>query len=402
MKLSNPDTLLHDSRENCEARPPRPGLTRSPALPDTMVRQAGENRSMTDPAAWWCPLADAAAALPEPARAPALLALAHAIAGRGDKAAAGPHAFAALRLAEAHADAAVARDARRLLVTLVPRYHAQVATDPLRLAAWNAALRSAVRLGMRALEIGTGCGVLAMLAARAGAQVTACERDPVLAAIAEEAIALNGLASQVSVLAKPAESLSIPGDLDAPAELLFLDVFADNLFAFRPFALLRQVRHLLAADARVIPARVTLVAALAHSASWDRLVPGQVAGLDLTPLRAAAPLDVSIGVANSEVQLRSDAAAMVTAVLPDDLPEDSGDAAATLASHGGPVNGIAVWLRLDLAEGHVLEARPGHQPPGFYARARFHPFAEQHVTAPGEALPIRLTWSGRRLWVAPA
>lgn len=312
--------------------------------------------------------------------------------------AAGLHALAALRLAEANGAGAAAAEARRALARLVPRYHAQVATDPVRLAAWDAALRALVRPGMHALEVGTGCGVLAMLAARAGAMVTACERDPVLAAIAQETVALNRLADAIRVLAKPAEALVIPADLPAPAELLFLDLFADNLFAFSPFEVLRAVRPLLAPGAAIVPARVALVGALADWPGWSRRMPGHVAGLDLSPLRALSPPDMGVAAA----PLRSDPAALLEVDLAGDLPAGEGDAAHVFESHGGPVNGVLLWLRLDLAPGIRLEADPAERERAFYARARFHPFAAVRETVPGERLPVRLAWRGRRVSAAPA
>ena len=46
------------------------------------------------------------------------------------------------------------------------------------ITAYDAALRRAIRPGCRVLEIGTGSGLLAMMAARAGAaQVVTCERN---------------------------------------------------------------------------------------------------------------------------------------------------------------------------------------------------------------------------------
>ena len=51
---------------------------------------------------------------------------------------------------------------------------------------------------VHALDLGTGCGVLALLAARCGADsVTAVEAHPTLVAIARHNAALNGLSRQV-------------------------------------------------------------------------------------------------------------------------------------------------------------------------------------------------------------
>ena len=53
---------------------------------------------------------------------------------------------------------------------------------------------------MYALDLGCGCGVLALMAARAGADtVTALEPHPSLAAAARKNVALNGLSDKVRV-----------------------------------------------------------------------------------------------------------------------------------------------------------------------------------------------------------
>ena len=368
-----------------------------------LTRPPGKMRmAKSDEAEWWRPIADGIDGLPMERRAVARLGLARAIVDRGDKPAASVQALQAFRCAEATGDTDTGRDARLLLSGLVPRYHAQVATDPVRIAAWDKALGSVIRPGMHALEIGAGCGILSMLAARAGASVTACERDPALAAIARETIEKNGLADAIRILAKPAEALTIPDDLATPADLLLLDIFADNLFAFRPFETLRAARHLLATDAIVVPMRVSLVAALAHFDGWRRMVPGQVAGFDLQPLRAAAPPDVGVATDHKGLHLLSDDTPMIAASLPDDLPEAEGNTRHSLVSHGGIVNGVALWLRLDLAPGITLEARPGTHAPGYYARARFHSFAREIETLPGDSIPISFHWQDKRVSVAPA
>jgi type II protein arginine methyltransferase len=351
------------------------------------------------PASWWQSFAAAAEALPAPAQAASMLDLARIIATRGDKRDAASHAYRAIRLAERNDDPATARRARRFLAGLVPRYHAQVATDPTRAAAWDAALRSGIGAGTTALEIGTGCGILAMMAARAGAKVIACEQDPVLAAIAEEMVRVNGLSDAIRILAKPAETLAIPRDLAVPADLLFLDVFADNLFNFRPFALLRAVRPLLAPDVRAIPARVALMGALAYSTYWARQMPGEVAGFDLRPLRAAGLGEVSSD-PDRPVMLRSAVTTCISATLPDALPPDQGEALHDFVSDGGPVNGLALWLRLELAPGLVLEAHPETRPPGFYARPLFHAFDTELDLRAGERLAARVCWEDGRVYAA--
>ena len=74
-----------------------------------------------------------------------------------------------IALALAARDAELAAQASRLLSKNVPAWHFAIVREELRNAAYDAALRRAIRPGARVLEIGTGTGLLAMMAARAGA-----------------------------------------------------------------------------------------------------------------------------------------------------------------------------------------------------------------------------------------
>jgi protein arginine N-methyltransferase 7 len=268
----------------------------------------------------------------------------------------------------------------------------QISTDATRIAAWAAALADLVQPGMLALEVGAGSGILAMLAARAGADVVSCENDDVLAAIAEEIVRHNGLAEQIRIVSKSVADLRVPDDLSRPADLLLLDLFGDSLFNFKPFDAIRIARRLLRPGAVIVPMRVSLIAALADFRRWGRVVPGQVAGFDLGPLVNLASLRHSLDATDPDLLLRSTAEPIVSAVPPDDMPAPSGQSDRILVSNGGPVNGVAIWLRLELAPGHVLEARPGLAPAGFYARPSFFAFKDQLETTPGQRHSIGVVW----------
>jgi type II protein arginine methyltransferase len=74
----------------------------------------------------------------------------------------------------------------------VPRWHFAMMNDEGRNQAFNAAIRNSVTSDSTVLEIGTGAGLLAMMAAKQGATVFTCESIPQLASLAEEVIQHNG------------------------------------------------------------------------------------------------------------------------------------------------------------------------------------------------------------------
>ncbi len=357
---------------------------------------------MNKPASpWWQVFTEAIDKLPPAEQAHRLAGLALQMRARHENDDAARQALRAWQLAR-ETGAGVPEIVRRALAAVTPHYHAQISTDPARLAAWQAALTDRLRPGMLALEVGTGSGVLAMLAARAGAEVVSCESDPVLAALAQESVRHNGLADRVRIVGKPVQALAIPRDLPRPADLLLLDLFSDDLFAFKPFEAVRQAARLLRAGATVVPMRASLEGALAEFGRWHRLVPDKAAGLDLTPLADIAPMRAKIDATDPDLTLRSPAQPLVVARLPDDMPAITGSAERTLISDGGPVNGIAVWLRLEVAPGHVLEARPGQAPRGFYAKPMFFALREPLATVPGQPCLVRAAWEDRQVAVSLA
>src|SRR4051794_6332698 len=120
--------------------------------------------------------------------APAMAALSRLLRTDGWKEAAVGLAARALALAPDHAE--VRAIARGILSADVPSWHFAIIRDEPRNRAYEEALNRAVTPGSRVLEIGTGTGILAMMAARAGAaHVFTCEMEPAVALAARDVIA---------------------------------------------------------------------------------------------------------------------------------------------------------------------------------------------------------------------
>ena len=293
--------------------------------------------------------------------------------------------------------------ARRLLSSLVAGYHARIMNDPRRCAAWDRALRRAVRPGAPVLEIGTGAGLLAMMAARAGAgKVTACERNPVMAAIARDIVALNGFGDHIDVIAKNSRDLALGVDLDRPAELLFCDIFANDMLSWEPLRALADARQLLVPGAPVIPAFGAILLALGDWRDYERYCRiAHPSGFDMSPFNTFIPPAFGVELNDPGLTLLSHeveafrfnfAAPSHPAVARKEF---------VLEPHvAATARGIVQWTRIELDAETVLEARPM---PGtaFYQSPLFYPFPQPIALQPGERVRVTAAHDGKRLVIWP-
>jgi len=178
----------------------------------------------------------------------------------------------------------------------VPRWHFLLVRDWRRNAVYEQALRHFVTPDVTVLEIGTGTGILAMMAARAGAKhVYTCEMEPLVAEAARENIARNGFADRVTVIAKKSTNLVIGADLPRCADLLVSEIVDNGLLGEYVLPILEDAKaRLLRPDARIVPAQIALRGALVGGASWtEQCYMEEVCGLDLSAFNRLAPPTVA-------------------------------------------------------------------------------------------------------------
>ncbi len=308
-------------------------------------------------------------------------------------------------LALAPADAELARQAYRFLADDVPDWHFAIVRDDVRNAAYDAALRRAVRPHSRMLEIGTGTGLLAMMAARAGAaEVVTCEMNPAVAAAATDIIARNGFADRVRVIAKHSDALDVEADLGGPMDLLVSEIVSNELLGEDVLpAHERAVRDLLKPGARVIPARGVIRVAPAEDARDDKLRLGEVDGFDLSPFNRLMTPVRRLKVGHERLQLRGEPADLFTFDFATSEFCAPARACVTCRAAGGRVDGIAQWIVLDLDRETRYENRPRPGAKSCWA-VLFHPLLQPIDTLPGQEIRILGSHDRHRIsiWCEPA
>lgn len=125
------------------------------------------------------------------------------------------------------------------------------------------------------LDIGTGTGILSMMALRAGADtVTACEAFLPMANCAERILQANG-SGQVRLIRKRSTDIEIGVDMPRKANLLVAELLDTELIGEGAIGIYNHAhKELLTDDALCIPARATCFAQVAQStlaSQWNSL-----------------------------------------------------------------------------------------------------------------------------------
>lgn len=236
-------------------------------------------------------------------------------------------------------------------------FHLSMLQDEERNRAYARAIEAVVRPGMRVLEIGTGAGLLAMIAARAGAEVVTCEANPMIAAAASEIVRDNGLADRISVVAKPSNMLRIPEDLPGPADLVIHEIFGAALFDEGVTAALRDARaRLLKPGAPSVPPRASVRCALVREVHDNRRrALANVEGFDLSLFELlVGRWHPNRSFWRNGAELASEPYSVLAMDYDAPAPFGRKQETITVPSFGGRIDGIAQWIAIDFGDDRPL------------------------------------------------
>lgn len=143
---------------------------------------------------------------------------------------------------------------------IIPRWHFEMLNDVQRNTVFEKALANAINENTIVLDIGSGTGLLAMMAARAGAKETiTCEMVGPLAELARETIAHNGLAGRIVSLNEKSTSLVVGKQMPRKANLLVTETVDGALLGEGIVATIAHAKaNLLTEDAQIIPSGATV------------------------------------------------------------------------------------------------------------------------------------------------
>ena len=233
-------------------------------------------------------------------------------------------------------------------------HHRRMLADRERMAAYEAAITEAVRPGMRVLDLGTGTGVLALWAARAGAEVVAVEPHAVIE-VARRVAADNGLADRIRFVRADSRELT----LDAPVDLVVTECMGNFFVTDEMQPVLRDIPRHLAPGGVTLPRGISLHVAGATLPMWNELAFWEepVGGFDFTGALDFARQSAYVVAAEPEL--------LVTApmcVAQFDLvksPDEFSLRANLDVLHRRTIHAVLGWFDAQLTPDVVLSTRPG-------------------------------------------
>ncbi len=245
-----------------------------------------------------------------------------------------------------------------------PLWHFGIVHDERRNAAYAEALRHFVTPDTTVFEIGTGTGILAMLAARAGAKhVYTCERREDVAAAAREIIARNGFAERITVIAKDAHQVRVGTDLPERCNLFVAEIVDNSLLGEQVLPLTQLARErFLTADAGLLPRSVAAIGyAVTGQGQAHKYRMGQISGFDMTPFNRFTPIEINAGKGGGELHPLTAPTELARFDLDAAIRQEGEFKVNLIATRAGEAQAICRWLRLDFGAGILFENNPPHR-----------------------------------------
>lgn len=295
---------------------------------------------------------------------------------------------------------------RRLSAEMVPFWHIPMLNDVRRNDAFEAAIVAALAEtgpDARVLDIGTGSGLLSMMAARAGAQsVTACEMVPIIADMARQIIADNGYADRITVHTAPSTELKVGEHLDERADILVSEILSSDLLTEHVIDTFEDAHaRLLKPDAIVIPRAASAIGCLVESQVLaDYVFVDQVSGFDISRFGALASPKLPIHGTMTDWKRLSDDVELVHIDLTRTQHQSDLHLLQINVLEDGIATGIVQWMHVDLAEGISFDNHPDGYTDGGWLQV-LHNFPEPVAVRAGDVLNVAVGHDRVTLIVRP-
>lgn len=249
-------------------------------------------------------------------------------------------------------NAAVLFALQLLRSTQIPAWHIPMINDHERNDAYEAAVENAVKEGDIVLEIGTGSALVAMMAARAGADhVYTCEMHKPLVEVARETVELNGYSDKVTVIGKKSTDLVMGQDMPEKADVFVSELINVGMLAPDMLTILQHARqNLLKPGAKIIPAAATVYCALIQADDMRRISPVRnINGFNMSKFdQFRTPGYATIDLAAEPHQIMSDTTEAWFFDFYKNMADSDTKTLTVTATETGVAHGVAFWFHLHM------------------------------------------------------
>ena len=143
----------------------------------------------------------------------------------------------------------------KILQKNVPAWHVTMMNDNGRNNFYLSALKSVIKTSSSVFEIGTGSGLLSIMAANLGAhEINTCETNSIIANAAIKVIADNNLSEKINVIPKKSNDIKVEEDMNKQADVLVSEIFSSELLGEDVLPSLEDAKQrLISKNAKIIP-----------------------------------------------------------------------------------------------------------------------------------------------------
>ena len=282
----------------------------------------------------------------------------------------------------------------------VPHWHISMMNDAPRNEAYLKAINLAIGEDDVVLEIGTGSGLLSMMAADAGAKnVITCEASSTITKAATRIIEKNGYGEKITVIDKMSTELIVGQDLPRQADVVISEVLSAELVGEGVRSTILDANQRLLSDGgRTVPEFGAIKVALVGSNTeiCNKISVNAVNGYDLSNFNSIMSQKISLGL-NDSPTLLSNSEDAFNLNLYDSQPISKSEKVLSLkVTKSGLCLGVIQWLKMQLFDHIEYENTPGdtssHWPTPVYL------FDQPLEVTAGEILEVRAVLLEDSIW----
>ena len=282
----------------------------------------------------------------------------------------------------------------------IPAWHFSMMNDTLRNDLYQAAINLVICEGDFVLEIGTGSGLLSMMAANAGANsITTCEASEAIAKVAEKIICTNGYSKKINVINKMSTELIVGKDLPRKADIIISEILSSEFVGEGVRStILDANKRLLNENGKMIPkSGDIMIALLENNEELDKNYSVEkVNGFDLSEFNVLSGSKFSYDATQKPKLLSCPRSAFHISLHNTQSIKTEEKIINVQVERNGICFGIIQWLKVQLFEDIQYENNPSEK--NSHWPAIIYPFKKPKEVMAGQTLEINATLFEDKVW----